>query len=520
MSRFEGNIAGKNIITYSPMGGKHYSSSDISQYLRQFKLCDALKFIGDISHKILKSNQGIRHISGVPVFNGVLAYLSMLLIENSNDYRSQDMSINNLLTAIDMFFGLPDPFQEDESNPQGCLIRFGASQLDYDREARHLLPRTLIMYKDLWNNKMADGSKIDVDAAIQDISGLTLEEILILALAFTGRSEKGFFRLYDEPEKYFDYREKYFDIEKQQAFVDFVSCSYQDFRTQLRADIPPNISYDKFRFNPLYLKPAIIPDRNVKPGFPQVYITPIPSLIYEKVTRGLYFLLADYFKTDKGNQFRSSFGDVFQQYIGLLLKEVFGEDNVKQEWRYGTPKKPKDTPDWFVIQNSFAILIEVKQTGLHLNAKKWGELQEIQHNLTKSIGSGVHQMCEFERDLDNGLCAPPDWFDDIRISERMVVTYDRSYFLNSILRDEIRQLYPSIPKNYHWHTIAVEELEYFLGIVGTEFIAALAEKRLDSEGDNMDFRDYYSRKYSKDDCLNPYLDTIYNHFFSALGISD
>jgi len=519
MSRFEGDIEGKNIITYSPRGGKHYSSGDIAQYLRQFKLCDALRFIGDISHKILKSNQGIHHISGVPVFNGVLAYLSMLLIENSNDYRSQDMSLNNLLTAIDMFFGLPDPFEGDESNPQGCLIRFGASQLDYDREARHLLPRTLIIYRDLWNI-VVDNSKVDVDAAIQDISGLTLQEVLVLALAFTGKSEKGFFRLYDELEKYPDSIKKYFDLEKQQAFVDFVSCSYQDFRTQSRTDILPNISYDKFRFNPLYLKPAIIPDRNVKPGCPQVYITPIPSLIYEKVTRGLYFSLTKYFTTDTGNQFRSSFGDVFQQYIGLLLKEVFGEDNVKQEWRYGTKKNRKDTPDWFVIQNDLAILIEVKQAGLNLNTKKWGELQEIQHNLTKSIGSGAHQMYEFEHDLENGLCTPPDWFDNIHISERMVVTYDRSYFLNSVLRDEIRQLYPSIPKNYHWHTIAVEELEYFLGIVGTELTAALAEKRLDNKGDNMDFRDYYSRKYSKDDCLNPYLDTIYNHFFSDLDISD
>ncbi|MGK7908440.1 MAG: hypothetical protein AB4040_14625 [Synechococcus sp.] len=518
MSRFEGNIAGKNIITYSPKGNRRYSAGDIAQYLRQFKLCDALRLIGEISKNIHKSNQGVCYESGVPVFNGVLAYLSMLLIENSNDYRSKDMTIKELLKAIDMFFGLPDPFEEDESNPQGCFVRFGASQFDYDREARHLLPRTLIIYRDLWNT-VADKSKVDVDAAIQDISGLTLQEILILALAFTGKAEKGFFSLYDELEKYPDSTKKYFKLEKQQAFVDFVSCSYQDFRTQSRDDIPPDVSYNKFRFNPLYLKPAIIPDRNVNPGFSQVYITPIPSLIYEKVTRGLYFLLADYFRTDKGNPFRRYFGYVFQQYVGLLLKEVFGENNVKQEWRYGTNKEPKDTPDWFVIQNGLTVLIEVKQAGLYLNAKKWGELQEIQDNLTKSIGSGVHQMYEFEHDLENGLCTYPNESDNIQITERLVVTYDRSYFLNSILRDEIRQLYPSIPKDYHWHTIAVEELEYFLGIVGTEFISALTEKKLDVEGDSMDFRDYYSRKYSKDDCMNPYLDTVYNGFFSDLDIS-
>lgn len=522
MRKTKRNIAGTNITIYSAREGKHYSSGDIAQYLRKFQLCDALRFIGKISYGIHKSNQRIHYIKGVPVFDGVLAYLSMLLIENSNDYRSQNMTIDNLLIAIDMFFGIPDPFQEDESNPQGCLIRFGASQLDYYREVRHLLPRTLIIYRDLWN-AVIDTSKINVGAAIQNISGLTLQEILILALAFTRASEKGCFRLDSELKKYPDSTKatkKYFGLEKQQAFVGFVSCGYQDFRIQSKDNTLPNASYDKFRFNPLHFKPVIIPDRNVNPGFPQICITPISSLIYRKVTRGLYFLLADHFKTDEGNQFRSSFGEVFQEYVGLLLKEVFGEGNVRQEWRYGTKKHKKDTPDWLVIQNGSAVLIEVKQAGLHLKAKKWGELQEIQRNLTKSIGSGVCQMYEFEHDLGNGLCTPPDWLENVQITERVVVTYDRSYFLNSILRDEIRHLHPSISREYHWHTIAVEELEYFLGITGVEFIAALEEKRLDNEGDNMDFRDYYTRKYSRNDYVNPYLNGIYNNFLSDLDISE
>ncbi len=517
MIRFEGNIAGKNVISYLPKRGKKYSLKDITQYLRRFELYGALRLIGEESYKIFKSDQAVRYVKDVPIFDGVLAYLSMLLIENSNDYRNQKMSIDNLLIAIDMFFGLPDPIEEDESNSQGCLIRFGASQFDYDREFRHLLPRTLIIYKDLWN-KVADNNKVDLETAIQNISGLTLEEILILALVFTGRSEKGFFYLYDELENIPESIKNFFCTNKQQAFVDLISCSYKDFRSQSKTDIPPNITYDKFRFNPLHLKPAIIPDRNIRPGFSKIYLTPIPTLIYQKVTRGIYFLFSDYFRTQEGNQFRGSFGNVFQQYIGLLLKKTFGEDNVKPEWKYGGKKNLKDTPDWFVIQSNSVILIEVKQAGLYLNAKKWGEPKDVQDNLTKSIGSGVHQMYEFEHDLENDICLRPDWFDNLLISERIVVTYDRSYFLNSILRDEIRQLYPSISKSYHWHTIAVEELEYFLGIFDTKFSVALAEKRMNSEEDNMDFRDYYSRKCSKDDCLNPYLNTIYDNFFSDLGL--
>ena len=127
-------------------------------------------------------------------------------------------------------------------------------------------------------------------------------------------------------------------------------------------------------------------------------------------------------------------------------------------------------------------------------------------------------MWEFEKERRNGLCTVPDWLDGIEITERLVVTYDRSYFLNSVLRDEIRQLYPTIPESFHWHSISVEELEYFLGIASINLIDALKEKRLDTKGDRMDFRDYYSRKSSQDNCRNPSLDSVNDSFFGDLGL--
>jgi hypothetical protein len=91
-----------------------------------------------------------------------------------------------------MYFGLPDPFQEDSDNLQGCLIRFGASQFDYEREARHLLPRTPSIDEDLWT-KIASGNKVDIANAIKSFSGLNLQEILVvLSLAFSG-SQEGIF---------------------------------------------------------------------------------------------------------------------------------------------------------------------------------------------------------------------------------------------------------------------------------------------------------------------------------------
>jgi hypothetical protein len=505
MDRVEGDIDGKNVIIYD---GKEYSPNDIEQYLREFKLNDALKLIGESSYKKLRLIKNIR------VRDGVLAYLSMRLIESSNDYHNKNMTLEDLQKAIEMYWGLPDPFQKD-SNLQGFLTRFGASQLDYDRELRHLLPRTLLIYENLWP-KSGNCNQVDIVDAIKSFSGLNLKEILVLSLIFAKNAKNGFFRLVEDVDQYPSTLKYYLDINKQKAFVNWISCNYSYFRDRSRLNMRSDMDYEKFRFNPLLLKPAIIPDCNPHPGSSQVYITPIRALIYRRVTTGLYFTLSDYFKENNKKPFRGTFGLVFQDYVGLLLKEAVGELNVQQEKKYGPKGSNKATPDWFVIQNGTAILIEVKQSGLYLNAKKWGQLDQIQKDLTQTIGAGVRQMLEFEEDLRTGLC-DLDWLKDIKITERLVVTYDTPCFVNSVLRDEIRKLPPTIPKDFHWHSISVEELEAFLGIVSINLMDALKEKRLDTEGDKMDFRDYYSRKFSQDYCRNPYLNSVHDKFFDDLG---
>ena len=518
MSKFEGSIFGKDIFTYSSRGGRQYSPDEIGRYLGKFKLCNALALIGKLSHHMLVSHKNLYFIEGydIPIANGTLAYLSMRLIEKSNDYRSKDMTIDDLLVAVDMFFGLPDLFQECSDNPQSCLMRFGASQFDYDRENRNLLARTLIIYRDLWNT-VSDASQVNIDTAIQSFSGLTLHEILVLGLFFSGRAKDGRFGL-EEMGEYPATIKDCLTLDKQQTFVNWISCKYEEFRSRSVTDLPIRIEYEKFRFNPLCVKPIIIPDRNLSPGFSQVYLTPIPTLIYGRVTRGIFFSLADHFReSGDSNPFRSAFGVVFQEYVGLILKKALGEDNVQREWRYGLKGYSKDTPDWFVIKDGVAVLIEVKQAGLSLIAKQWGDTEDIKKALKRSIGAGVKQMWEFERAIETGLCTCPDWFNGVKISDRLVVTYDRPYFLNSTLRDEIRQMY-TLPGTYHWHTISVEELEYFLGATGTNFTKALSEKRLAVEEDEMDFRDYCSRNFSKDKCTNSYLDSVDDNFCNELGL--
>lgn len=98
-----GTTKGINISVYRTRGDKKYSGVDIARVLKKFKLNETLKFIGELSFKIL-SNKGesIIKIQGVPVSDSVLAYLAMVAIENSNDYRKESITIENIVKVTDM----------------------------------------------------------------------------------------------------------------------------------------------------------------------------------------------------------------------------------------------------------------------------------------------------------------------------------------------------------------------------------------------------------------------------------
>jgi hypothetical protein len=510
------NIAGKNVVTYSPRSNKCFSPDDITQFLRKFQLNKALVLIGQVSYNLFGNSLPFKVINGTPISDSILAYIATKLIEGSNDYRSRNMTIDDLLFACDMYFGMTDPLYEDDGVIQS-LTRFGMQQLDFDREVGNSLPRTLAIYKKLWNK--IDSNKIDINETIQKISGLDLEEALFLSYVFSTISKQGYFHKQNVEEANNNFTKKFLETlqpSKQKAFINWISCNYDTFRKVNKSQAVPDSSFDKYKFNNLFKYPIVIPDRKVLQGESESYIVPIRRLLYERISRGLYFDLTLFFSEEGvGNKFRESFGYVFQEYVGTLFRETIDYAKILNEWKYAKPNKM--TPDWIILGNEKAILVEVKQSILYLQAKTWGELNNIKDNLKKTIGGAVNQLWKFERDIRE--------YDDLEILsncktiERLIVTYDHSYFLNSVLHDLVLELHPDIPKNYFWHVISVEALERILGLSGVTLFKILEDKRLDSDGSAMDFRDYIGRKYEGSLVNNKYLNSIHHSFLEKFGVS-
>ena len=240
---------------------------------------------------------------------------------------------------------------------------------------------------------------------------------------------------------------------------------------------------------------------------------PIPDLIIEKITQGLYFGLSDEFKEAGGkNKFRDTFGFVFQEYVGTLLTNCLSRETILSEWIYA--KQHTRTSDWIILKDCRAIFIEAKQSGLYLEGKKWGELQKIRNELIKTIAEGVKQLWRFEQDILSQKYEKLRALSDVEAIERLIVTYDRTYYSNSILREQIQEILKShIPENYHWHTISIDEFEFVLAMSGENLFDFLVKKRTSATGDTMDFWDYLARNYKEMFTYNQYLTNISDEFF-------
>ena len=505
------SIAGKQLVVYSTSGNKSYSPDDIGDFLKKFELYHALRLIGVVSCELASTQNA-------PVNDGVLAYLAMRLIESSNDYRKETMTRADLGKAVDMYWGLPDPIANDQ-NSTSCLLRF-SNQFDYQRDLSNFLPRTLAIYRNLWS---LVPEAVPIDFAITSLTGLSIEELLVLCFAFSGQTNKtqGFFRTYPE-DRLSDARERrFFSQEKQEAFVRWISCDYKTFRQMSKVELLKvhDPSFEKFRLNPLLTYPAVRPDKNPSPGIRQVYIVPSLRLMLERVTKGLYLELSNYFReSGRKNPFRTSFGYVFQTYVGELLKNAIGAEKVCSERQYD--KDRKLTTDWIVRSADRAILIEVKQSGMHLQAKSFGDLQRVRKDLTSTIAKAVDQLFKFEVAIRSGQFVELSDLHAVKDFEHVVVTYDRTYFSNSILRQQVRLALSEagidLPDNFHWHVMSIDELEDLMGMKGVALEDLLRTKRLSPEEDTMDFGDYLGHKYPGMRSSNAYLSSISDAFFLPL----
>ena len=186
------------------------------------------------------------------------------------------------------------------------------------------------------------------------------------------------------------------------VFLARVSATREQVQATAARFPPPNETHEMYRYNPLVKHPII-------ELAPSEYIVPNVSFLYNRFTSELYWDFMDSKRSDVQRQwFLNFFGDVFQAYVGEVLKP-YCLDLLLPEQTYGRKREPKQTVDWFVLNSdppSRIVCLECKTARLRRDSKLYGSLDSFETDLEKCFLKALGQLKATEDLMGQGSELP------------------------------------------------------------------------------------------------------------------
>lgn len=183
-----------------------------------------------------------------------------------------------------------------------------------------------------------------------------------------------------------------------------------------------------YSFHPLRQFPLI----SMKGG--SEILCPVPGLLARRFTDGLYFDLG------KGKDVLSrELGPAFQAYVGDVLEASAGSAyRVQAERSYGSAKKPEDTIDWLVEDDSGTLFVESKVLRLgNIAREKMAPLASIDDQYRK-VAKAIGQIYATVADALAGRY--PHWQPDGKPVFPLLVTMDDWNLFTHTAQGEMSEL--------------------------------------------------------------------------------
>lgn len=388
------------------------TEKELAVGLRAYNLRSGLETLGNYSRKIFKDRHtpqsagrgGYIDVSGVFVTQFAISYISnILLISGANDWKQKLISDKeNVLLLLNMYSNLllhrlppKDTAYSQEEALASMFIRMSFEQFEYQFEPVNIISRNTILFLEVASKHAPD--KFDaLDSIFLKETGITIKQYFTYSFfIFACVYESPLFaktRLIGAPIEGY---EDYFTEENIDKYLNLVSTDYRSFReldTILNKNLDPLDTRN--RYNPLKIYPIIKTDK-VEDNSP--YVVPnIINFIF-KGFEGMFWWFDNYFQSKgKFEDYRTYFGHVFEDYVGLVLKDAYGEAEVKPEIKY---KKGKFI-DWYIEKEDKVYLFEAKANQFSLPVLQTGDIELIQKEVKKKLLEAVKQVYERISEID------------------------------------------------------------------------------------------------------------------------
>ena len=373
--------------------------------------------------------------------------------------------VNDYLLADPVSFEPPVVTEYHSSTSIPLLLRMSGNQFLYEDDFWGQYGRSLKLFRDIpkkvdllpktkkfdIHNKFFDLTKVDLTDFI--VVGFILHAAVLKNAAFVG----GYFE---------KARSQGITLPNDKVIrtvIDQFAADIMQIREKYELYKQSDRNYAAYDFNPLRIYPIIRPwTKTATTDWKEDrFIVPLPQLILSRMSDGIYAQMFQAYKSE----FAEYFGLLFENYVGEILQNSFSASNIisEGEVRKAYKSKKGKAPDWIVLEDDSAVLIECKATGLSQKALATGDMTAIDFSVERLIG-GLVQLHEFKEACQkrtSGL----ERLHGYSNLQLLVATYEPFYIINSDLfkekineRLEVR-LKPKGINVSDWEILSVEELE-------------------------------------------------------------
>lgn len=186
-----------------------------------------------------------------------------------------------------------------------------------------------------------------------------------------------------------------------------------------------------YQLGPLRQFPLV----SVEANSHQYFFCPVPTLLFWRLTSGLYFDLI------KDSDFGNALGSSFERHVGQIIAAAATAPSIRyiEQAKYGTRQKPRATCDWLLVEGDVAAaFIECKVKRIRVSAKvAMGDLTPLQEDIGV-LADAVVQLYERFREYEAGAF-PNLPFVAGRKSYPVVVTLEEWYVFGQRVVGMLRQ---------------------------------------------------------------------------------
>jgi len=436
------------------------------QALKAYQLDDALITLGQISGKLYNDDLSeedfwkrerkgliIHKVTKQFITDFAIEYIAnMLLISGSNNFRSKSIRDKDNLHGLFSIYFNHIIQQIPKGNLAALLVPMYYRQFSSQQDIKDVIMRNWIIFNQM-NSEISSKDRMDLDNILFVRAGLTIEEYIVLSfLIFSLVVSKPSFSIGALTHGEVSCLDKFLTEEKVAGILKMLSATPEELRElDLKYNTKLSDEGTLNRYNPLWDKPIVKISGNT-------YIVPSISAYAKGSFKGLYWFFENVDKTT----FRKYFGSLFENYVGAVLKDIYGHKEVVSGIRYGSRKDSREFFDWIVERSDSILLVESKGYQFPLTTLQTGDTDLIQKEVFRKIVATIRQM--FERCNDIRKYSELNNFKDKKLV-CLAVFYDIPFISTDVYDVQIKialanmdSEYPGI-KDFEYTLVSIEELE-------------------------------------------------------------